>query len=212
MNTSISQNKRERLIESAAKLFHTQGVHVTSLADIAKDAQIPIGNVYYYFKTKEELAVAALEKRREQFMAAYTLLEQAIDDPRQRIIEAVRYFDKVRDEYSKHGCPVGKIIQDTDVANDNIAKQAAQILFDFADWSERQFQNLGNHENARKYAVTLMSGIQGAIVMAKAYKDPAIISAEVERLVSWLESIPNRKIQIGKVGLRQPSTATSNAA
>jgi TetR/AcrR family transcriptional regulator, transcriptional repressor for nem operon len=208
MNTT---NKRERLIDSAATLFHANGMHVTSLADIAKDADIPIGNVYYYFKAKEELAMAAVEKRREQFKAGYALLDEAIDDPRQRLIEAIKYFDKVRDEYARYGCPIGKMIEDSDVTKDNIAKAAAQILTDFVEWSERQLTLLGHNDHARGYAITLMSGVQGAVTVAKAFNDPNIISAEVERLVTWLESLPNRKIQIGKVGLK-PAVATSNAA
>src|SRR5271154_2332888 len=106
----INQNKRDRLIDSAARLFHRIGLTATSLAHIAKDAEIPIGNVYYYFKTKEELALAAIAKRKEQFSASYAQLEENIADPRQRLIEAVSYFEKVRDEYAKYGCPVGKII------------------------------------------------------------------------------------------------------
>src|ERR1700761_5835312 len=101
-----NQNKRDRLVDSAAILFHTNGLTATSLADIAKHADIPIGNVYYYFKTKEELAVAAVSKRKEQFSAAYALLEESIADPRQRLIESINYFEKVRNEYTKSGCPI----------------------------------------------------------------------------------------------------------
>jgi len=204
-----NQNKRDRLIESAALLFHHNGLTVTSLADIAKDAEIPIGNVYYYFKTKEELALAAIARRKEQFSAAYALLEEGIADPRQRLIEAVNYFDKVRDEYTKYGCPIGKIIDDADVEKDNIARTAAQVLSDFVDWAERQFRSLGHGGDGRKYAASLMAGIQGAAVMAKALQSPQIISDEVTRLVVWLETLPNRKIQLGKVGIK---SADANAA
>src|ERR1700743_252124 len=99
---SQQQNKRDRLIDSAALLFHHNGLNATSLADIAKDADIPIGNVYYYFKTKEELALAAVNKRKEQFQAAYALLDEGFDDPRQRLIESLAYFEKSRDEYTQY--------------------------------------------------------------------------------------------------------------
>lgn len=196
MNT---QNKRERLIDSAAHLFHVKGMNTTSLADIAKHADIPIGNVYYYFKTKDELAVAALNKRREQFLAAYQLLGEAIDDPRVRMVEAIRYFDKARDEYTRHGSPVGKIIDDIDVGSNPVAEAAADIFRDFIDWAQRQFEALGHTEAARSLAITVVSGIQGAIVVAKALASPDVITAEVDRLTLWVESIPNRRIQLGKV-------------
>lgn len=204
MNT---QNKRERLIDSAAYLFHVKGLNNTSLADIAKHADIPIGNVYYYFKTKDELAIAALDKRREQFVAAYQLLNDAIDDPRVRLVEATRYFDKVRDEYTRYGSPVGKIIDDTDVTKEPVAQAAAQIFADFVNWSEQQFIALGHPETARSLAITVMSGIQGAIITAKALNSPDVITAEVERLTLWIESLPNRKIQLGKAGFRATTAA-----
>ena len=205
--TNIS--KRDRLIDSAALLFHHNGLTATSLADIAKHADIPIGNVYYYFKTKEELALAAVSKRREQFSAAYALLEEHIDDPRQRLIEALMYFEKVRDEYTRHGCPIGNIITDGDVEKDAVVQMAAQVLAEFISWAERQFRQLGHSTDAKRYATSLMAGIQGATIMAKAIRNPGIISDEIARLSAWLETLPNRKIQIGKVALKD---IASNAA
>lgn len=210
-----SINKRDRLIESAALLFHHNGLNATSLADIAKHADIPIGNVYYYFKTKEELAMAAVGRRKEQFSAAYALLEEHIPDPRQRIIEAIRYFEKVRGEYTRYGCPIGKIISDADSEKDNVVRMAAQVLADFVDWTERQFRSLGHGGDARKYATSVMAGVQGATLMAKAARNPDIISDEIGRLTAWVESLPNRRIQLGKVALKPGSNGqgdVSNAA
>ncbi len=196
MNTP---NKRERLIDSAATLFHTHGLTATSLADIAKHAEIPIGNVYYYFKTKEELAHAAVSKHKEQFRAAYAALDEAFADPRQRLMEAVGFFERLREEYTRYGCPVGKIIEDADVEKDSVAKAAAQVFTDFVDWAERQFRQLGHESNARMYATSLMAGLQGAFIMAKSFGKTQIISDEIARLNSWLQSLPNKKITLGKV-------------
>lgn len=205
----INISKRDRLIDSAAMLFHHNGLTSTSLADIAKHADIPIGNVYYYFKTKEELALAAISKRKEQFSAAYALLEEHIADPRQRLIEATYYFEKVRDEYTRFGCPIGKIISDADSEKDNVVVTAAQVLEDFVAWAERQFRQLGQGSDSRRYAVSLMAGVQGATVMAKAMRNPQIISDEVARLVQWMENLPNRKIQLGKVAARADATTAA---
>jgi AcrR family transcriptional regulator len=206
-----NQNKRDRLIDSAAILFHQQGLNATSLADIAKHADIPIGNVYYYFKTKEELALAAVSKRREQFSAAYTLLEENIADPRLRLTEALNYFEKVRDEYTRFGCPIGKIIDDASVEKDAVVQTAAQVLTEFVDWAERQFRQLGHDADARRYATSLMAGIQGATIMAKAFRNPQAISDEIARLTTWVETLPNRKISLGKVGLAKNIEQTEAA-
>jgi TetR/AcrR family transcriptional repressor of nem operon len=44
--------KRERLLGAAADLLYRQGVEKTTLADIAQAADVALGNIYYYFKTK----------------------------------------------------------------------------------------------------------------------------------------------------------------
>lgn len=204
MNTQ-NQNKKERLIESAATLFHQNGLMATSLADIAKHAEIPIGNVYYYFKTKDDLALAATLKRKEHFIAEYTMFSENIDDPRERLIAAVNYYSKIREDYTKYGCPIGRIINDTDTEKDPISQATALIFADFVAWASVQFDELGHKQDAQRYSISLMAGIQGAIVMAKTFQNPQIISNETERLVEWLRSIPNRKIQIGKAGARSGS-------
>ena len=51
-------DKRARLIETTMKLAYKHGFRETSLADIAEAAHVPLGNVYYYFKTKDELGEA----------------------------------------------------------------------------------------------------------------------------------------------------------
>src|SRR5712671_2700968 len=54
-------DKRQRLVEGALLVLHEQGVEKTTLADIAQAADVPVGNVYYYFKTKDELVQAAID-------------------------------------------------------------------------------------------------------------------------------------------------------
>lgn len=193
--------KRERLIEAAAELMHQKGLTTTSLADIANKAAIPIGNVYYYFKTKEELALSVIEKRRASLSKAYAMLEQNFDDPRVRLTEAIGFFDNIKKEYTAYGCPLGRLITELDVHADPTAKEAAKVLSEFCDWAAEQFKALGHNEQASTYAVALMSGIQGAAVMAKAAGKSSVFSTEIKRLMDWVSEIPNLRIQAGKVAV-----------
>jgi hypothetical protein len=51
----VRADKWRSLVEAASRLFYQQGFEHTSLADIAAAAEVPLGNVYYYFKAREEL-------------------------------------------------------------------------------------------------------------------------------------------------------------
>ena len=73
-------DKRGRLVTAADKLFHEQGVSTTTLANIAQLADVPLGNVYYYFKSKESIVLAVIDYRRK-------LIQQQFD-------ERVRLFAK----------------------------------------------------------------------------------------------------------------------
>lgn len=195
-------NKRERLINAAAALFHKKGMAATSLADIAKDAEIPIGNVYYYFKTKEELALSALLLYKDQYIALFTDLNETIDDPRARLHKAIAYFASKSEEYTLHGCPVGKMVLDHEGECGAIAKAASDVLQCFLGWAEAQFSELGHGEEAKEHAAKLLCGLQGGVLLAKAMQERHLMLSELTRLSEFVEQLPNKRIVLGKVGLK----------
>ncbi len=54
-------NRREVLLEAAAKRFVEDGYAAASMRDIAADAGMQPGSIYYHFPSKEELLVAVHE-------------------------------------------------------------------------------------------------------------------------------------------------------
>lgn len=54
-------NARDKILETASRLFQLQGYHATGLNQIIKESGSPKGSLYYYFpKGKEELAIHAV--------------------------------------------------------------------------------------------------------------------------------------------------------
>src|ERR1700741_3280668 len=95
--------KRERLVESARALIHEQGVHSTTLADIAERADVPLGNVYYYFKTKDDLVGAVLDRYRQEAAALIQAWERH-RTPQARLKALVANWSDMRDEIARSGC------------------------------------------------------------------------------------------------------------
>lgn len=52
---------REAILTTAASLFTRRGVHGTSLGDIAAEARLSKGTLYYYYPTKDELIITITE-------------------------------------------------------------------------------------------------------------------------------------------------------
>jgi AcrR family transcriptional regulator len=57
-----AQERRDQLIETALALFAQEGVDGTRIADLAQAAGVAHGLVYHYFRSKEELLFAALDR------------------------------------------------------------------------------------------------------------------------------------------------------
>ena len=55
-------NKRERIINAAARLFGEKGYHRTTTSEIADAAGVAAGTIYIYFDSKESLIVAVFEE------------------------------------------------------------------------------------------------------------------------------------------------------
>src|ERR1041384_7819240 len=103
-----SPGKRERLIAGARELLHAQGVQRTTLAQIAEAADVPPGNVYYYFKTRDELVQAVIDGQLEQVRALLTRLERR-RTPAARLKGLVHQWSDSAELVADHGCPLGSL-------------------------------------------------------------------------------------------------------
>lgn len=59
----IAEDRREQIIDAAMRVFAEKGFARATNRDIAHEAGITTGLIYYYFKSKEDLLRAALEER-----------------------------------------------------------------------------------------------------------------------------------------------------
>src|SRR6201988_2413281 len=89
--------KPERLIAAACDLLYRQGIAGTTLADIAEAAEVPLGNMYYYFKTKDDIVAAVVEARTEEIRSATAALQRRHGSPKARLKALVRLLSDERD-------------------------------------------------------------------------------------------------------------------
>jgi TetR/AcrR family transcriptional repressor of nem operon len=185
--TGTRPGKRERLVESARALIHEQGVHRTTLAEVAERGDVPLGNVYYYFKSKDELVRAVLEGYQEQAGALIEAFERH-RSPRARLKALVRNWADMRDEVVRYGCPMGTLCSELDKFGGGADRDAAAVMARIIDWAEDQFRQLGRRD-AGDLAVALFAGIQGAALLANTFRDPDILIRQGRHLERWIDSV-----------------------
>src|SRR6266436_9897753 len=117
-------DKRTRLVETAMKLAYRRGFRETSIADIAEAAHVPLGNVYYYFKTKDELGEAIVERRLAEFRALREEIDR-LSSPKERLFAFVERIHRNREQLARGGCPLGGLCTELHKEGGALAKQSA---------------------------------------------------------------------------------------
>ncbi|MDT0416940.1 TetR/AcrR family transcriptional regulator [Streptomyces sp. DSM 41982] len=181
-------DKRRRLTTEAARLLHERGVERTRLADVAQAADVPLGNVYYYFRTKDELILAALSEHSAHLDELTGRLDQ-LPDPRDRLKALVEAWVDQREVAARHGCPTGTLAVELDKrADGTLDAEAGAVMRRLLEWAGQQFRALGL-PGPDDLAVTLVAAYQGMSLLANALRDPDIMARQGAGLLRWLDSL-----------------------
>src|SRR6516165_582696 len=108
---AMKSETRERLVETARRLFHEHGYTATGIAQILDAADAGSGSLYYFFPTKEDLLLAVLEQYKE------LLWPMVVQPVFNRVADPVERIFGILDGYRRHlvaadyqfGCPIGNL-------------------------------------------------------------------------------------------------------
>ena len=190
MTDSLSKpprGKRERLVAGARQVIHQRGVEKTTIADIAHAADVPVGNVYYYFKTKDEIVDATIESQTRDVRGVLESLERH-RTPQARLKALIRQLTAQSELTADYGCPMGSLCSELDKRGDGFERSCGELLRLPIDWAERQFRELGRRD-ARDLAVALIASYQGIALLTNTLRDPELMVREGRRLERWIDSL-----------------------
>lgn len=92
--TMVDLSRREHLINTSLNLFNQSGYHGVGIDLILKEAKVSKKTMYKYFRSKQELIVAVLEKQDSE------LRSQLMNDVDDSGIDALTHLEKVFDVFS----------------------------------------------------------------------------------------------------------------
>jgi AcrR family transcriptional regulator len=184
----LKPDSRSRLLDAAVNVTYRYGFGPAALADIAKEARVPLGNVYYYFKTKDEIGDAIVELRLSRFRKLLQELDKA-DSPKERLCGFVQIKINNREGLARSGCPVGTLCSELQKRGGAVARKSAVLFAEALAWMEAQFKALGKGADSRGLAVHLLSATQGVSVLAHTFRDAGMITSEAARLKEWIRAL-----------------------
>ena len=180
--------KRERLVAAATQLLHEQGIERTTLAGIALAADVPAGNVYYYFKTKDDVIAAVVDAHAQQVTTTLAVIDSHHRSPRGRLKAFVREFTAQSELVAQHGCPLGSLCSEIGKRVGQSDFATAELMSLLIEWAERQFRSLGRHD-AHDLALDLIAAYEGTALLANTLRDPSVLSGAARRLNHWIDSL-----------------------
>src|SRR6266436_292643 len=108
---------RERLLRAATELFLEKGYGATGMAEMLQRANANSGSFYYFFRSKEDLLLAVLDRYQEILYPV--LLEPIWKTTRNPIDRIFRLLAKYRElilaSNFAYGCPIGRLAMELDV-------------------------------------------------------------------------------------------------
>jgi len=184
-------NKRERLIDAAIQLFYQQGFHQTTIADIAKLSDVPLGNVYYYFKTKDEICSAVIKARHTEVKELISELDN-LPTSLERIQGLINFYLSKAEQVSHYGNIFSSLVQELSKHESTLANDAKEILTAIINWLDVQFKDyLGTDNTELSYdsAMQLFASIQGMQILTLSFQDPKVTERQASLLTKWLKSL-----------------------
>jgi len=164
---------RRRIVESARRLFKTEGYDGVTIDAIMADADLTRGGFYAHFSSKDdlfnevvgEIVFAAILRKHE---------ETGSKEPaswRQQTVDF--YLSKEHRDSASGGCPMAGLSNDVAKSNETIRTTYTEIVADLADALADRIDLKGREK--RKAALATVATCVGAMAIARAVSDEDLV-------------------------------------
>ncbi len=177
---------RERVLEAGYSLFSTSGFNATGVKEIADRAGVPKGSFYAYFKSKDALGCAVVDRYWELAHEKLQLLLEDDDQPTERLKQ---HFRALSEDLIESGflvsCLIGRFSAEVSGQSDSMRERLSET---FLRWSAglaqvvnqaKQKGELAKHLDPREAAEFVLNAWEGAVLRARAdHHDAALKTFE----------------------------------
>lgn len=170
----MTKQSKDKILETATRLFYFQGFHGTGLNQIIKESGAPKGSLYHYFpEGKEQLAEAAIElsKRRigaviQHYMTEHEMVADALNAHIMAMAELFVVEDGV-EQHSYTMMPFGLLAAESAFMSERLRKACGDT---YKYWESIYYTKLISNGFSDEAAVTISKTvsalIEGAVTLS----------------------------------------------
>ncbi len=93
-----------KILETASRLFYEQGYHLTGINQVIAEAGVAKASFYYHFSSKEDLCIAYLEKRHQDWFGWLQKEVEHSEDPLERLLSLFTFLERWLTNSDFRGC------------------------------------------------------------------------------------------------------------
>lgn len=111
---------REKVLETATKLFHTQGYSNTGINQIISDANVSKASFYNHFRSKDNLCIEFLHNRFIFWESEYEIFVSESSDIKDKIIRSFDFLIFMNHKENFRGCSFLNLLSDVPAEKEEI--------------------------------------------------------------------------------------------
>ncbi|CDN43562.1 MULTISPECIES: TetR/AcrR family transcriptional regulator [Paenibacillus] len=166
---------RDRIVETASRLFLLQGYHATGLSQIVKESKAPKGSLYHFFpEGKEQLAMECISLSKRAVLDSLRSCmesEPSVSKALQAFVRGITESAGANDFAECIPFSFWMFVETSGISDG--LRQACQTVF--SEWQgslEAALRQGGlDPESAVKSAILIISMLEGAVILAMTNKD-----------------------------------------
>jgi TetR/AcrR family transcriptional regulator, transcriptional repressor for nem operon len=193
MMDTTQADTRTRILDVAERLAQVRGFNGFSYADIAAELRITKAGLHYHFAGKAELGEALIERYAARFSEALEEIDCSEADPPAKLDAYARiYADVLRDERM---CLCGMLAAEYETLPEPMRKAIVRFFDDNEAWLAKVIEqgrkegSLRGNGSATDEARTVVSGLEGALLVARPFGDVKRFEGAATRLLKSLQKV-----------------------
>jgi AcrR family transcriptional regulator len=186
---------RQRIVEAAAPVFNRRGYVGASLRELIDATGLEKGGIYNHFGSKEELALAAYDHALAQVADALVRSQEGTRDALEKLEAMIRVFARTaRRPVVEGGCPIMNTAIEADDTHPELRARARDSMDRWHRMIGRIVTDgvaagtLDPGTDPYRLASVLTSALEGGVMLARLFGDPAHMDRVVEHLVAHVRT------------------------
>ena len=179
-----------RMLETATRLVQARGYHGTGLNSILEESQAPRGSLYFHFPGgKSELVLESTKRLWMQLPKSTQILSRAESPAAALRLIGEGIAKLLRETDFERGCPISPIVFDGTGESPELSALCESTFEAWIGLLRAGFERAGiPRHRAKSLSILAQSALQGAALIARAYRSDEPIVQAVEELAKVVEA------------------------